>query len=80
MLINVPYYVFFQGHELVHNEPKGIIMSGQSLAIQKVKRHHAGYYKCSAQNSEGNATSKELKLTVQCKFHDTLFFNSFDTV
>uniref|UniRef100_A0A8D8TAK1 Protein turtle homolog A n=1 Tax=Cacopsylla melanoneura TaxID=428564 RepID=A0A8D8TAK1_9HEMI len=53
------------GVQLVHNTTARIILSNQSLVLQKVSRQSAGTYKCSAVNSKGEATSNQLKLRVK---------------
>ncbi|KAI5747067.1 hypothetical protein M8J77_010726 [Diaphorina citri] len=53
------------GIPLAHNTSARIILSNQSLVLQKVSRQSAGTYKCSAINTKGEATSNQLKLRVK---------------
>lgn len=57
----------FQGVHLTHNATARIIRSNQSLVLQKVAKHSAGNYACSAINAEGETVSNELPLRVKCK-------------
>ncbi|XP_022245373.1 nephrin-like isoform X2 [Limulus polyphemus] len=57
----------FDGHELSTNTSAGIIISNQSLVLQKVKRSNRGHYTCSALNSEGRGESNTVFLRVQYK-------------
>ncbi|XP_046395125.1 nephrin-like [Ischnura elegans] len=50
---------------LVQNTSAGVIMSGSSLVLQRVRRRHAGNYRCAASNSEGDSTSDQVRLRVQ---------------
>lgn len=45
-----------------------IIMTNQSLVIQKVHRSHRGRYQCVAFNDQGETVSEALMLKVNCKF------------
>ncbi|XP_017299838.1 B-cell receptor CD22 [Diaphorina citri] len=54
-----------EGIPLAHNTSARIILSNQSLVLQKVSRQSAGTYKCSAINTKGEATSNQLKLRVK---------------
>lgn len=44
-----------------------VIMSNQSLIIQKVHRSHRGRYQCVALNEQGESVSEPLTLKVNCK-------------
>lgn len=58
---------FFEGRELHTNVSAGLIISNQSLVLQKVQRTNRGHYTCAASNSEGLGESKPLYLSIQCK-------------
>lgn len=45
-----------------------IIMTNQSLVIQKVHRSHRGRYQCVAFNEQGETVSDPLHLKVNCKY------------
>ncbi|KAI5634750.1 immunoglobulin domain-containing protein [Phthorimaea operculella] len=56
---------FHDNNEIFHNEGGGIILSAQSLVLQKVTRAAAGDYTCMAANSEGKGTSNPVSLLVR---------------
>jgi len=53
-----------RGKQLVQNHDKGVVMSTQSLVLQKVDRMSSGAYECQAFNSEGYSTSNPVKLNI----------------
>ena len=61
------YYDLPQGKQLMQNQDKGIVMSTQSLVLQKVGRMSRGEYECQAVNSEGTTTSNPVNLNIMCK-------------
>lgn len=56
-----------QGVVLTHNASARVIRSNQSLVLQRVTKHSAGNYSCSAINAEGETVSNQLELRVKCK-------------
>ncbi|XP_076325596.1 neural cell adhesion molecule 2-like isoform X2 [Tachypleus tridentatus] len=70
----------FEGLDLHTNTSAGIIISNQSLVLQKVKRANRGRYLCAASNSEGQGESNSLHLKVQfrpiCKSHQKLTYGA----
>ncbi|GAB6028104.1 hypothetical protein CHUAL_002324 [Chamberlinius hualienensis] len=56
----------FQGQYLhPHNGTSGIIISNQSLVIQKVQRINAGHYSCVGTNTEGEGNSQPIDLQIK---------------
>ncbi|XP_047740560.1 uncharacterized protein LOC108676646 [Hyalella azteca] len=53
------------GRELHHNLSAGILMSHQSLVLQKLRRNSTGEYVCSATNVIGTGRSEPIVLVVQ---------------
>lgn len=56
---------WLNGKELEANVSSGVIISNQSLVLQRVSRRQRGRYTCSAINSVGEAHSNGLQLHVQ---------------
>ncbi|MPC40531.1 Nephrin [Portunus trituberculatus] len=52
-------------NELVHNVSAGVIISNQSLVMQRVARAQAGHYACHARNVVGRGISNTLTLDVK---------------
>ncbi|XP_071525087.1 uncharacterized protein [Panulirus ornatus] len=50
---------------LSHNVSAGVIISNQSLVLQRVVRAQAGLYSCQAQNLVGETTSNSLRLDIK---------------
>lgn len=56
---------WFEGKEITSNTSAGIIVSNQSLVLQRVQRANRGRYTCSAVNTEGEGESNSVHLRVQ---------------
>ena len=56
------------GRRLSPDAANGVLMSGQSLVLQRVAKEAMGEYSCSAINSEGRGTSNGVQLKVMCKY------------
>ncbi|XP_076325075.1 protein turtle homolog A-like [Tachypleus tridentatus] len=54
----------FEGKPLYSKKIEGIIISNQTLVLQKVTRERRGRYQCIASNIEGDAESEEITLRV----------------
>ena len=68
--LDVVFNLFFlphQGRELIHNVQKKVIISNQSLVLQKVTRADSGVYTCTSHNAEGDGMSNSINLDVRCK-------------
>ncbi|XP_069943594.1 nephrin-like isoform X2 [Cherax quadricarinatus] len=55
---------YHNGDLLETNKSAGLLISDQSLVLQKVKRGRAGEYTCAAHNLEGQGLSNAVKLNV----------------
>ena len=55
---------FFEGTLLTTDPASGIIISNQSLVLQRVKKSSRGRYWCSAYNEEGRGESSEFFLRI----------------
>ncbi|XP_076348252.1 neural cell adhesion molecule 1-like [Tachypleus tridentatus] len=55
----------FDGQEIYTNTTLGIIVSNQTLVLQKVKKSSRGHYTCTATNTEGQGESNNVFLRVQ---------------
>ncbi|XP_054163059.1 kin of IRRE-like protein 3 isoform X2 [Oppia nitens] len=56
---------WFEGKEIHTNTSAGVIVSNQSLVLQRVQRLQRGRYTCSAVNNEGEGESNSVHLRVQ---------------
>ena len=67
MIIAFSFKYFSLQGKSVSNE-KDVIVRGQTLTFQKVRRHHQGAYTCAATNLEGRTVSNLFHLQVLCEF------------
>ncbi|XP_050733461.1 uncharacterized protein LOC127007024 [Eriocheir sinensis] len=56
---------YHNGAVVAHNQTSGVIVSGQSLVLQHLRREHAGTYTCGATNHEGHNTSNAVILPIK---------------
>ncbi|XP_023221563.1 hemicentin-2-like [Centruroides sculpturatus] len=88
---NIQWY--FNGSELHNDIMAGIVISNQSLVLEKVQRTNRGIYSCSAKNQEGGGHSNDVYLPIRCKprpsvtwwrdyllVDDTYTYDSGDTI
>jgi hypothetical protein len=54
------------------NVEEGIILSGESLVLQRVGRNRRGNYTCLVSNIEGDTLSNPITLNIKCKFSATI--------
>ena len=66
----------FQGIELRHNTSEGIILTNQSLVLQRISRRRSGSYTCQAANEVGRGSSQNIFLNVKCKICFSPFITS----
>ena len=66
-----------QEKKLNHNISAGVITTNQSLVLQRVGRHSAGRYRCSATNREGETESDVFHLNVKCKIFRPIPWSQF---
>lgn len=57
-----------QGNLISPDHSPGIIVSNQTLVIQKVRRNLAGKFTCHAKNAEGEVGSNEIVLNIKCEY------------
>ena len=58
---------FFQSEMLYADQENGVIMSTQSLVLQRVTKAAVGDYVCRAVNTEGTGESNAVPLKIMCK-------------
>lgn len=63
-----------QGTVQVQNVSQGVIVSGESLVLQKVRRDKAGKYKCGASNALATVTSAPVHLKIRCECSEPLMY------
>lgn len=61
--------MLFTGEEVQTNTSAGIIVSNQSLVLQKVDLRNRGRYTCTATNAQGVGESKPIMLKVRCEYY-----------
>ena len=69
-------FQYFQNRTIGQDISKGILISGNSLVLQKIRREQAGNYSCYASNLEGDTQSKHIQIQVKCKFFFQLCLHS----
>ena len=70
-------FQYFQNRTIEQDISKGILISGNSLVLQKIRREQAGNYSCYASNLEGDTQSKYIQIQVKCKFSLNHYFDIF---
>ena len=59
--------VSLQGDTIHQDKAGGIIISGNSLAVQNIQRQHEGTYSCLASNHVASVESEPIHLNIKCK-------------
>ncbi|XP_072390735.1 neural cell adhesion molecule 1 isoform X2 [Diabrotica undecimpunctata] len=59
------YSWYHESHLIPYNETAGILPDGEKLVLKGIRQNSAGYYACSAINSEGETYSAPFELGVQ---------------
>lgn len=62
----------FNDEQLTTNVSAGVIISNQSLVLQRIRMEQRGQYQCVAHNSMGKSHSNKLELRPQCKLSKKL--------
>lgn len=57
---------YFRKQPIRTIEPLGILITNQTLVIERAKREHSGSYHCSAENFVNRGTSNSVHLTIKC--------------
>ena len=52
---------------IYQDKNSGIIITGNSLAVQRIQRHNEGDYSCLASNDVGTTESQSINLNIKCK-------------
>ncbi|XP_050695529.1 hemicentin-1-like isoform X2 [Eriocheir sinensis] len=69
---------YHEGRVQVQNMTSGVILTGDSLVLQRVSRRRAGEYRCEATNSLASVTSSPVRLKIryrpQCLTTPTTYF------
>ena len=67
-----------QAQTIYQDKNGGIIISGNSLAVQNIQRQNEGNYSCLAANDVEMVESKPINLNIKCKCN--LFTNHYITI
>lgn len=67
-MFNFATLFLLQGVLIQQNTKNGVIISGSTLVLQKIKRQVAGNYSCAASSVEGDGKSNYVQLRVMCKY------------
>lgn len=58
------HFILFQDHSMSTSDKAG---EGFSITLEKVDRHQAGVYQCTASNGVGDPVTVDMTLDVLCK-------------
>lgn len=64
----------FEGKPLTNDPVSGVLVTNQSLVMQRVSREHRGNYQCAASNPEGISASNKVFLNVHCNESFFIYF------
>ena len=57
---------------IVRGDPaRGVLITGESLVLQRATRRRAGNYSCVASNIEGDTQSNVVQLKIKCEYRST---------
>ena len=66
-----------QNRSVEQDISRGVLITGNSLVLQRVSRDQAGDYSCHASNLEGDSTSRVINIQIKCKYQGKLMAHFF---
>ena len=59
--------MILQNETIMQDVSRGVLISDNSLVLQKINKNQAGNYTCFASNLEGDTESESITIKVKCK-------------